>query len=165
MDWSNLISGFIGAIAGACATVWFQRWNDRRDTEAKGRFRIYMMLLDLYSRHFSIASADMRKELADSLTRLEFHRQSWRIADELRKIDKIPEAEEILRMMLSLEFENEIDRAKMMEGVIDRLGKKVNPRYAAIIKDISQKNQQLMAKDFRESIRRTKKIEGSLLGD
>ena len=163
MDWSNLFFIAFGAFVGAQANSYFQRRSKRSEAREEGRFRVYMMLLDLYSRHHWIASADIHLELASVTTRVEFHRQCWRVADELRKIDTMPETEEILRTMFSLHFENEIQRANALSDLLDRLGKKVNPQYAKVIKQISKENISLMAKDPDTASRRQKKIEGSLL--
>lgn len=163
MWWSNILFLVVGAFLGAGAKELFQHWSEYRKKDEDVRFKIYMMLLDLNSRHFSIASADMHGTIADPSTRLEFHKQCWRIADELRKYDGLPETEEILRVLFGLNFENEIHRSRMLGDLIDRLGSKVNPRYAKFIKKISLENQRLMAENREEAFRRQKKIEGSLL--
>lgn len=84
MDWSNMISGIIGGIAGAVATIQFQKYQDRTKALGERRFKIYMMLMELNGHHFWITSAEMHGEIARPEILHKFHSMRWRIADELR---------------------------------------------------------------------------------
>ncbi len=160
MDWSNLLSGAFGAIVGAWAAIFFQRRHDQKKALEQARFNVYMMLLDLWQRHFRITSAEVHGEQASDQVRLEFDRQRWRIADELRKADDLEEGEPLLRAMFSLAFKSEKDRADALDKVIKQLSERVNPRYGRVIREISEENQKLMATDFEKYRRRDDKVRG-----
>ncbi len=140
MWWTELISGFLGALIGAGATILFQRWNDRKNVLTDGRFNIYTKLLDLKSEHFWILSSDIRGENPDREVVEKFDRLRCHIADEIRKVDELPEAEDIIRTLFSLTFKSESQRSKALSRILDRLGKQVNPKYDRLMKEITEEN-------------------------
>ncbi|MEK6536894.1 MAG: hypothetical protein AABZ63_05355, partial [Actinomycetota bacterium] len=86
--WISLSSGLIGAILGAViaaiATVNLQHWRSSQSRKKEQKFKIYMLIHEAYGKHFWIASADMRGEIAKEEIRGDFERICWKIADELR---------------------------------------------------------------------------------
>ena len=74
--WISLSSGLIGAILGAViaaiATVLLQHWRSKKTYLIEQKFKIYMLLHEAYGKHFWIASADLRGELANDEVRRQF---------------------------------------------------------------------------------------------
>ncbi len=156
---TELLSGLLGAIMGSASTILFQRWSDKKTRLDSSRFQIYMMLLELNGWHWWIASTEVRGvEVSKEIVR-KFDRARWRIADELRKADDLPECSEILAALFSLEFKSESDRAASLKTTIDKLGTTANPRYTTAIKEVSLKNQELMRSDINEFCRRQNKLQ------
>ena len=93
---SGLIGAILGAVIAAIATVLLQHWRSKKTYLKEQRFKIYMLLHEAYGKHFWIASADLRGELANDEVRRQFESISWKIADEVRTIDIMPETEAIL---------------------------------------------------------------------
>ncbi len=117
------------------------------------------MLIELDAYHFWIFSSDTRREKPPVEEVRKFHKLSWRIADELRKVDELKDVEDILQMLFSIDFDTERARSKKLHEIIDRLGRRVNPRYQNKINQISQENQNLMERDFDEYWRRLRNIQ------
>lgn len=142
--WIGLSSGLIGAILGAIiaaiATVLLQHWRSKKTYFKEKKFKIYMLLHEAYGKHFWIASADLRGELAKDEVRRQFESVSWKIADEMRTIDIVPETEAILHTLFSLRFENENERAKAFEKLLDEMGQELNPKYSEIMRRLSKEN-------------------------
>jgi hypothetical protein len=159
LDWSNIISGIVGGIAGALATVLYQKHQESKKALEEQRFRIYMMILELNGLHFWIASAEVHGELASPEIRQKFNSMRWRIADELRRADDLPELEAILNVIMSLDYKTEQERAKAFEQIIDQLGGKANPRYQRAIQQVSERSQRLMMTNMDDFFLRKKKVE------
>jgi hypothetical protein len=154
-----LVSGVIGAFVGGWATVFFQRKSERKRHAEKTLFDVYMMLMDLKGRHFWITSAEVQGKESGQQIREKFQDIRWRIADEIRKIDYLPEAEDILRVMFALTYRSEGGRADEFDRLLKALGKKINSRYDRVMAEITRENQALMVRDADEFFRRQKKIE------
>ena len=151
--------GVVGAVIGGWATAFFQRRHERKRRTENVLFGVYMMLMDLRGHHFWITSAEVRGQDSDPKIIQRFQDTRWRIADEMRKIDQLPEARDILRAMFSLTYESESRRADMLDQLVDALGEKVNSRYDEVMAEITRENQALMVKDTDEFFHRRKKIE------
>ncbi len=143
---------------GSASTILFQRWSDKKTRLESSRFQIYMRLLDLNVWHFWIVSAETKGETISKEIARNFDDIRWRIADELRKEDNIPECSDILMALFSLQFKTEKDRAASLKTTIDKLAKTVNPRYAVAIREVSQQNEELMKSNVNEFFRRQNKI-------
>lgn len=117
------------------------------------------MLLELHAVHFWIVSSEVRSEECRAETLVTFNRLRWRIADELRKLDRLSDLEVVLRAMFGLHYESERERAEELSKALDQLGRDVNPRYTAAMAKITEDNQALMATNLEEFVRRQKKVE------
>jgi len=159
MSWMNLFSALLGALIGAVATGFIQLWIARRRAAEKAQFELYMMLLELKGIHFWIVSSEIHGERGPTEIIVRFSQLRWRIADKLREINNMPEAEEILTTMFSLRFETEQQRSQALTRVIDHLGERINPRYVQIMKRISEENSDALEKDPDEYLRRLKKVQ------
>lgn len=158
MEWITLAVSLMAGLVGGWASAQFQYWYSHRGSLEEGRFRMYMMLLELNGFHFWITSAEIRREQPEREAVRRFDEMRWRIADELRKADRLTETEDIVRVLFSLTFPSETDRSQALGQVIDRLGERVNPRYRRAVQKTGKENQELMADDFQEYWKRHKKI-------
>ena len=158
--------GIVGVIVGGGITILavviayvLQSRRERKETEDEIIFIIYMMLLELVGHHFWIVSDETLGQKSSERVLSSYHRTCWRIADEIRKVDKLQEAEDILRVMFSLAYDTESKRSDDFGKILDSIGQQVNPNYARIIKEISEENQIMLASDFEEYWRRHRKIQ------
>jgi len=154
-----LVTGLIGAVAGGWATIFFQRKTERERRSENVLFDIYMMLMELKGHHFWIRSAELQRRESDPRVLSNFEKTRWRIADEMRKIDHLPEARDILRAMFLLTYPSEGERAAELDRLVETLGKRVNPRYDAVMAEITRANQRLMTSNMNEFFRNQRKIQ------
>ncbi|MCG2794925.1 MAG: hypothetical protein L6427_03485 [Actinomycetia bacterium] len=158
--------GIVGVIVGGGITILavviahtLQSRKERKETEDEIMFIIYMMLLELVGHHFWIVSDEALGQKSSEHILNSYHRTCWRIADEIRKVDKLQETEGILRVMFSLAYETERKRADDLNKILDLLGQQVNPNYARIVEEISEQNQIMLANDFKKYWQRQRKIQ------
>ena len=52
----------------------------------------------------------------------------------------MPETEAILYTLFSLRFENENERAKAFEKLLDEMGQELNPKYSEIMQRLAKQN-------------------------
>lgn len=161
MLWAELVlnagSALGGAVIGAVATVYFQRRADRAKEKETIRFRVYLKLLDCQDPLFWMSCSEMhRDELGqDGKARALEHKRAFeqtrmRLADELRKIDDLPQMERILRVLFSEKYESAIRRHEDLMRVIDDLGNACNPRFCQVARKISEENLRLTASKFEQ---------------
>ena len=156
---SGVIGAFVGAFVGGWATIFFQRKTERKRHADKVLFDVYMMLMDLNGRHFWVTSAEVQGKESDPRILERVQDIRWRIADEIRKIDHLPEARDILRAMFTLTYQSERGRAEEFDRLLSVLGKRVNPRYDEVMAEITHENQALMFSNPDEFFRRKSRIE------
>ena len=134
-------SGIGVSIIAAFVSYLLQRRGDRRRRREQAAFRVYMLLLDLNSHYFWIASNEMHGEPPPPEMAARARSIAMQIADKLREADDVQHLEEILTVLMSEDtYKTANDRARALNEVIDRLGKTVNPRYAKIVQAISDNN-------------------------
>jgi uncharacterized membrane protein YccC len=134
-------SGIGVALIAALVTYLFQRHGDQRRHREQAAFQVYMLLLDLNSQYFWIVSNELRGEQPLPEIAAKAQSLAMQIADKLREADDVQHLEDILTVLMSEDtYKTASDRAKALNAVIDRMGKTVNPRYAKIIKHISDNN-------------------------
>src|SRR3989442_351147 len=100
-----------------------------------------MLLLDLNGRYFWIASKELHGEPPPPEIAAKVRELAFRIADKLREADDVQHLEEILTVLMSEDAHKTAnDRANALDAVIRKLGDVVNPRYAKVIRSISENN-------------------------
>jgi uncharacterized membrane protein YccC len=143
--WLAPTIGFASGVGVSAIATWIssllQNRNDRRRRREQAAFQVYMLLLDLNSRYFWVASKEMHGEPAPPQIAAEAYDLAWRIADKLREADDVEHLEEILTVLMSEDaYKTASDRAKALRVLIDKMGYAVNPRYAKLIESISTNN-------------------------
>lgn len=121
-----------------------------------------MLLLGVKQDHFWISAGDMpdiqgraiRPEMKDR-----YWEGAWKILDELRTVDELPQLPAIIDALIGMRFEHEWQRAEALGKVIDELSRDVNPRYEAAMRQRDREAMALMARDGDEWWRRRGKIE------
>jgi hypothetical protein len=161
-----LLSGACGAIIGAVLTGWLTVWlqgrhEQKRETEER-LFGVYMLLLNAKSWHWWIATSEHDRERPRSTTAREFNRIRWQIADEIRRIDRVQIAEDVLRVLFDLGFASEAEREKELDKIVNRLGRQVNARYADIMESIHADNGKLLAADLDTYLDRLGRLQESV---
>ncbi len=130
----------VSAIA-AWVSYLLQNRQDRRRRREQAAFEVYMLLLELNGRYFWVASKELHDEPAPAEIVAKVHDLAWRIADKLREADDVEHLEEILTVLMSEDaYKTANERAKALSAVIDKVGDTVNPRYAKLIRTISDNN-------------------------
>jgi len=133
---SGVAVSVVGAVVGSILT---RRRERRRLVEDRG-FEIYMKLMELNSSYFWFSSAELNGEAVSSEVRKEAHDLAWQIADMLRSADEVEYLDEILEVTLGPSFQSASERYHAMGNLLERLGRRVNPRYANKIREISNAN-------------------------
>lgn len=163
MDWLavfvGLVTGTLIGVIGSAAAVYFSRVAESRKDLGERRHRIYMMLLDVYNRHFWISTNDMHNTEIKRELKEDFQAARWKIADELRGADKLPQLGDIFDALFSLRFKTEVERAERLRKVIDDLARDVNPNFVAAAKKNEAELSALIMRDGDEWWRRRHKIE------
>lgn len=134
-------SGVGVSIFAAVVSHQLQKRKDRQQRREQAAFQVYMLLLDLNSHYFWIASNELHGEPPPPEIAAKVRDHAWRIADKLRETDNVQHLEEILTVLMSEDaYKTANDRANALNAVIDRIGNTVNPRYAKVIQGISDNN-------------------------
>jgi hypothetical protein len=134
------LSGVGVSLFGALVANILTRHRDRRRVVEERRFDIYMKLMELHSSYFWFTVAEVHRESVKAAIRQKCRDLSWQCADMLRSADEVDFLDEILDVTLSPRFTTAVERYEAMGNLLDRLGKRVNPRYARKIREMSQAN-------------------------
>lgn len=150
LDWPNILIGLLTGVVLSGVAAWAayvaQRHGDRRRKLEEGRFEVYIALLELYGSYSWLATLQVNSEdKIDSDLRYAVFTKAWRVADKLRATDDFEELPDVLRVLFSEEFRTAHDRARLMDDVIGRIGRLVNPRYSTALRAISDANVQKIA--------------------
>jgi hypothetical protein len=104
-----------------------------------------MLLLEIAEYYFWIASAELRDEDAAEEYVVKTRDQCCKLADKLREYDRILEVENIMKFLFSTSIESLNGRARLLDKIIERYGRKVKPSYHKHIRRFSEKNIKLFA--------------------
>jgi len=143
--WIAPTIGFASGVGVSATAAWvsslFQQRSDRRRRREQAAFQVYMLLLELNGRYFWVTSKEMHGEPPPPEITAKVRDLAWRIADKLREADDVQHSEEILTVLMSEDaYKTAQERANALNAVIDKLGDSVNPRYARVMRTISDKN-------------------------
>jgi hypothetical protein len=153
----GLLTGILLTVVG----VHLHRRSDERKKHEEVVFQIYMRLFDLHGRHFWIYSQEASGRQLDPRPGVRFNKVRWRLADLLRKADRLPEVPEILRAMFSLSrFESEKARHEEIGRLMEVLGARINPRYNKAMQEICAEDQKMMLLSFDGYWRRKNQLGG-----
>lgn len=143
MTISFLLTFFSGvgvSLVGALVAHVFTRQRERRQLVEERRFQIYMKLMELHSGYFWFTTAELRQTAVPNEIRHKCRDVAWQIADMLRATDEVEYLEDILDVLMGPGFPTAGERYDAMAKLVDRLGRRVNPRYAKKIRQISEAN-------------------------
>jgi hypothetical protein len=138
-----LIAFFSGvgvSLVGALVANLLTRKRERWRVVEERRFEIYMKLMELYGSYFWFSAAEMRKEPVPDEIRQKCRDLAWQIADLLRSADEVDFLEDILDVTLGPRYATAKERYEAMGQLLERLGRRVNPRYVRKIREISEAN-------------------------
>ena len=129
------------ALTAAFATYLFQRLNERKRRREQTVFRVYMLLLELHGWYFWVVSKELHGDPPSPELAAKVSKVAMEIADALRQCDDIQHLDTILAVLMSEgAYQTATERSKALDSVIDKVGNEVNPRYAGIVKRISDEN-------------------------
>lgn len=134
------LSGVLVTLVGALVAHVLTRRRERQRIVEERRFQIYMKLMELHGTYFWFTTAEVHKKPVSDEIRLKCRDLSWQIADMLRTADEVEDLEDILDVLMGPGFPTAVARYDAMSKLIDRLGDRVNPRYAKKIREISAAN-------------------------
>jgi hypothetical protein len=142
----GFFSGIAVSLTGALIANILTRQRERRRLVEERRFEIYMKLMELNGQYFWISSAEVRQEPEPAEIRKNCHKLAWQIADLLRAADEVEFLEEILDVILNdSSFPSAAKRHDAMGSLLNKIGKRINPRYTHKIHEISQANVHYLA--------------------
>ena len=135
---------FLGGVGvtltGALIANALTRQRERPKIVEERLFQINFLLMELSEQYFWIAS----NELHSITTTPEINRRcrdlAWRIADKLRAADELEFLEDILDVLFAPGYDTATKRHDAMIALLNRMEKRVNPRYARKIQEISNAN-------------------------
>jgi len=134
------LSGVGVTLTGALIAHVLARRRERRKLVDERRFEIYMKLMELNGQYFWVASAGLHNEPVPPEARRKCRELAWQIADILRAADEVEFLEDILDVLFGSAYPTALKRHDAMLALLDRMGARVNPRYARKIQEISKGN-------------------------
>lgn len=145
VDFVATLIGFASGVGVSTITATIgsqiQKRRERQRRREQAAFEVFMLLLDLNSRYFWVASNEMHGEPPPPEIVAEVRKLAFRIADKLREADDVEHLKEMLTVLMSEDaYKTANERAKALDAVIEQVSKTVNPRYAKVIQEISEKN-------------------------
>jgi len=133
-------SGVGVALVGSLVAHMLTRRREQQRIVEERRFLIYMKLIDLYGSYFWFTTAEVHRKPVSDEIRLKCRELSWQIADMLRSADEVDELEDILDVLMGPGFPTAVACYDAMSKLLDRLGRRLNPRYTKKIREISAAN-------------------------
>jgi hypothetical protein len=138
-------SGVGVSLVGVLTANLLAKRRERQRFVEERRFEIYVKLMELQGEYFWFTVAEMHREHIRAETSRKAFSLAWQIADALRAADEVEYLEEILDVTHGPGFATAQERYDAMSRVLERLGRRVNPRYAKKIHEISEANMSLLA--------------------
>lgn len=148
--WIAFLGGIVSTLVAGFLASLIQRHNEKLKLKSRAQFDIYMCLLDISQSYFWVMSAEMRNEEVDSDIKKRIRNSSWKLADKLREYDSVEHLEEIMRVLFDNSIQSATERANILDEVIKKYGKLVNPAYTKHISELSNINVQLKAKGAKD---------------
>lgn len=145
------LSGVGVSLVGALVANIFTRSRERGRVVEERRFEIYMKLMELYGSYFWFTVAELHKEAVRDEIRQRCRDLAWQISDLLRSADEVEFLDEILDVTLSPRFATARECYEAMGQLLDRMGRRVNPRYAKKIREISEANVKVLGSGGRSN--------------
>ena len=134
------LSGIGVTLTGALIAHILARRRERRKLVDERRFEIYMKLMELNGQYFWVASSELQGGPPPLEARRKCRELAWQIADILRAADEVEFLEDILDVLFGSGYPRAVKRHDAMLALLDRMGDRVNPRYARKIREISKEN-------------------------
>jgi hypothetical protein len=160
---SKIALGFLSGIGvslfSAVAAYYLNRRKEKQQTLESAELEAYFKLLDIYNQYFWVTVAETHKEKVDPILIRPLNESSWKLADHLRKNDKVAYLDEILDVVFNEAYSTAVDRHRKMDELISKLGKRVNPRYAKVIHSISSGNVMHLASGAKRNAPASQTIE------
>jgi len=147
--WLAFLSGIGVALVGAITAVAGDQWIARRRRRNAARFQVYMQLLGIYSWYWWVTVKEMHQEEVDPDLRRRLRDGSWKVLDLLRETDDVEDLDQIVEVLLSESFESSSARYKAMDELLEKLGRRVNPRFVKAIGRVANENRRRLFQDER----------------
>jgi hypothetical protein len=138
--WLGFCGGLQAALVGGLVASIVQRHNELKRRKEETRLAVYLMLMELNSQYFWVASCQLRGEEPPTDVVIACREIAWKLADRLRAFDQVELIEEILEIIFSAVVPTANERAKKLDALLERYGHLVNPTYAKHIAKISREN-------------------------
>lgn len=138
--WLGFLGGILATLVGALIAIIVQRNHEARLRKEQAQLEVYFHLIELSNWYFWIASAEIHGKEPDPEVVATCRKISFKLSDRLRTFDQVEHLDEALTLLFSESISTANDRANRLSSLIERYGKLVNPRYAAIVSRISREN-------------------------
>lgn len=147
--WLGFFGGLLAVLVGGLIASLVQRHNEANRRKEETRLAVYLMLMELNSQYFWVASFQLRGEEPPPTVIIACREIAWKLADRLRAFDQVEFVDEILEIIFSAAIPTANERAKKLDVLLEKYGRLVNPVYAKHIAQISRAN--IMSLGRRES--------------
>ena len=154
-----VLAGAFVAVVAAWAGAYYQRRKDRAQSVDRALQTLYERLLDLQSAHFWVVSGEIRRKKVNPQTLAEVERLRYTIGDLLRQSPGVAEQERVLKVLFGMTYGSAMDRGQALSKIVDRVGRRVNPRHARAMRRVMQENEREMMRDPEGYMRRLDKLE------
>lgn len=138
--WLGFCGGLLAALVGGLIASIVQRHNEENRRKEETRLAIYLMLMELNSQYFWVASYQLREEEPPPDVVAACREIAWKLVDRLRAFDQVEFIDEILEIIFSAVIPTANERAKRLDALLEKYGRLVNPTYAKHIATISHAN-------------------------
>lgn len=129
------------ALAGAYIGHLLTRRREEAREAKRREFELYMRLLELNGLYFGVVSAETQGEPFPRELSGILRDRVMQILDLARQIDDLPYIEPLLRAVAGSDgFPSATAREKEMIRLVDEIGRRVNPRYARAMAQVSREN-------------------------
>lgn len=138
--WLGFFGGILAAlVAGFIASV-VQRQNEDRRRREEAHLAVYLLLLELNSQYFWVASRQLHGEEPPAEVLAACRATAGKLADRLRTFDRVEYLDEILEILFSATVPSANERARKLDALLEKYGLLVNPKYSKHIAQVSRAN-------------------------
>jgi hypothetical protein len=138
--WLGFFGGILATLVGALVASIIQRRNEVEKRKEQAHLDAYFLLVDLKNWYFWVTTAELhgeepKAEVLDTCRKL-----AYQLNDKIRSFDEVEQVEEVLTVLFSESIPTAHARATRLDGLVDRYGQLLHPRYAKTILRISHEN-------------------------
>lgn len=138
--WLGFFGGILATLVGALIASIIQRRYEAAKRKEQTQLEAYFHLIDLSNWYFWVTTAELNQEDPKPEVLAACRKIALQLSDKLRAFDEVDHLDETLTILFSESIPTANERANRLNALIERYGKLVNPKYAAVVNRISKEN-------------------------